>query len=207
MYGRHRNGEGIDPETGTGTVIGLDGKEYRIGPGADLRRAILRGADLTRANLRGADLTEASLSTARLIAADLVDAIISTKLALGANFAAADLRGADLTNSNFRNANFNSANLLGADLTGANLLCASFANATVDPHHVPLIEAAKRAEIESLRVNGRTPNHHRTGILSEDYPMDPYNKDLDKAFDPYDRYWRTGNPGQGTRRGPHGYKY
>ena len=41
---------------------------------------------------------------------------------------------------------------------------------------------------------GRTPNHHRTGILSEDYPMDPYNKDLDKAFDPYDRYWRTGNP-------------
>ena len=41
---------------------------------------------------------------------------------------------------------------------------------------------------------GRTPNHHRTRILSEDYPMDPYNKDLDKAFDPYDRYWRTGNP-------------
>lgn len=39
----------------------------------------------------------------------------------------------------------------------------------------------------------RKPNHHRTGILSEDYPMDPYRRDLAKAYDPYDAYWRSPN--------------
>jgi hypothetical protein len=51
-------------------------------------------------------------------------------------------------------------------------------------------------------LSGRTPNHHRTGILSEDYPIDPYNKDLDKAYDPYDRYWRAGNPVGNSGRAP-----
>ena len=40
----------------------------------------------------------------------------------------------------------------------------------------------------------RTPNHHRTGLIGQDYPIDPYRSDLDKAYDPYDRDWRTGNP-------------
>ena len=44
------------------------------------------------------------------------------------------------------------------------------------------------------RKSKRTPNHHRTGLIGQDYPIDPYRSDLDKAYDPYDRYWRTGNP-------------
>jgi hypothetical protein len=39
----------------------------------------------------------------------------------------------------------------------------------------------------------RIANHHRTGILSEDYPADPYRNDLDKVFDPYDTYGRMRN--------------
>ena len=46
---------------------------------------------------------------------------------------------------------------------------------------------------EMLR-RGRTPNHHRTGLIGDDYPIDPYRPDLDTAFDPYDRDWRTPNP-------------
>ena len=92
MYGRHRNGLGIDPATGTGTVIGSDGKEYQIGPGADLIKAYLTGAFLT----------------------------------------------------------------------GAYLVGARFTGATVDPEHVPLIEAAHRQMISSLTVNsGRAPNPGR----------------------------------------------
>lgn len=175
---------------GKGAIIGSDGKEYYIGPGEDLRGANLTGAYLHRANLSRVDFYRADLYNA-----DLTEANLS-----GSYFVGADLRGADLR---------------GADLSRCHLYGADFRGAKVDAHHVPLIEAAAREIVSSLEVNGRTPNphrgrtpnHHRTGILSEDYPMDPYNKDLDKAFDPYDRYWRTGNPGQGSRRGPGGYKY
>jgi hypothetical protein len=48
--------------------------------------------------------------------------------------------------------------------------------------------------------NPRTPNHHRTGILSEDYPADPYRADLPQHFDPYDRDGRMGNPGGTIKR-------
>jgi hypothetical protein len=51
-------------------------------------------------------------------------------------------------------------------------------------------EAALR---RSLKLR-RTPNHHRTGLIGDDYPIDPYRPDLDTAFDPYDRDWRTPNP-------------
>jgi hypothetical protein len=47
---------------------------------------------------------------------------------------------------------------------------------------------------EKKRRSPRKPNHHRTGILSEDYPMDPYRRDLAAAYDPYDAYWRSPNP-------------
>ena len=107
MYGRHRNGLGIDHETGEGTVTGKgDGREYEIGPRADLRGADLRFADLAFANL-----------------------------------------------------------------TDADLVGASFMYAIADPGHIPLIEAATRDMISTIDV-GRAPN-----------------------------------PGQGTRRGPGGYKY
>ena len=50
-------------------------------------------------------------------------------------------------------------------------------------------------------MGNRRPNHHRTGIIGQDYPIDPYRPDLHKAFDPYDRDWRTGNPaGNGPSR-------
>ena len=77
-------------------------------------------------------------------------------------------RGVDLRKAKLSGADLQGANLYGADLRGANLFGANFAYATVDPAHVPLIEEAKRSEIESLRVNGgRTSNpghrHHRRG--------------------------------------------
>jgi len=48
-----------------------NGKEYEIGPGADLRGADLRGADLRGANLFGADLRDADLRDTDLSGADL----------------------------------------------------------------------------------------------------------------------------------------
>ena len=107
---------------GKGVVNG-----YHIMPNAFLVSANLSGADLQSADLRDSFLTLADLSGAFLVNADLRDT---------------DLRGADL-----RTANLSGANLAGADLMGAN-----FAYATVDPAHVPLIEAAKRIEIESLTL-------------------------------------------------------
>ena len=144
MYGRHRNGLGIDPETGTGTVIGSDGKEYEIGPRADLRGADLRYADLFFANLTDADLVGANLA--------------------GANLSGAELKGANLTDANLEGADLSFAGLDDADLTGAYLVGAHLLGATVDPHHVPLIEAAHRETISSLKVNGRTsaPGYGRT---------------------------------------------
>lgn len=49
----------------------INGKEYEIGPGADLRGANLSGADLRDANLFGADLRDADLRDADLRGADL----------------------------------------------------------------------------------------------------------------------------------------
>jgi hypothetical protein len=49
-------------------------------------------------------------------------------------------------------------------------------------------------------MSNRRPNHHRTGIIGQDYPIDPYRPDLHTAFDPYDRDWRTPNGYEG--KGP-----
>jgi hypothetical protein len=122
---------------------------YQIGPGEDLTDADFSGeypylgyhldyADLRDANLGGAILKDTSLCNADLSNADLT----------GADLTGADLRGAALVG----------ADLSRADLSRADLGGANFYYAKVDPHHVPLIEAAKRREIESLSVSGRTPN-------------------------------------------------
>ena len=37
----------------------------------------------------------------------------------------------------------------------------------------------------------RTPNHHRTGLIGDDYPIDPY-KHGQFTDDPYNRYWTEG---------------
>ena len=79
----------------------INGKEYEIGPDADLRDADLYGADLRGANLRGANLQYANLQYA--------------------NLRGADLRGADLRGANLQYANLQYANLQGADLQGADL--------------------------------------------------------------------------------------
>ena len=36
--------------------------------------------------------------------------------------------------------------------------------------------------------HGRTPNHHRTGLIGDDYPIDPYKRG-EMTDDPYNRYW------------------
>ena len=83
MYGRHRNGLGIDPATGGGTVIGADGKEYRIDPERDLQI----GKNLEGANLAGVNLAGVRLERARMRGVDLT----------GADLRGADLQGANLT--------------------------------------------------------------------------------------------------------------
>ena len=73
----------------------INGKEFNINPGADLR-----SANLYNANLRGADLRDVNLR--------------------GANLNYADLCGADLSCADLRSANLNYADLRGANLRGAN---------------------------------------------------------------------------------------
>ena len=57
-----------------------------------------------------------------------------------------------------------------------------------------------RKRFSNPKGDGRTPNHHRTGILSEDYPADPYTRDLAQHFDPYDRDGRRVNPTEKSAR-------
>jgi hypothetical protein len=174
----------IDKNTGTGTVNG-----YKIGQNADLsnadlsnadlRSADLQGANLTNANLSGADLTKADLTNSVLAFSDLTDAILNgTDLSFtdlfeanltnaflkGAILPDARLRNANLTDANLSNANLSGAslrnvNLSGSNLSGANLVGADFRYAKVESRHVPLIEAAKREEMDLISViGGRASN-------------------------------------------------
>jgi len=120
----------------------INGKEYNIEPGTDLRRTNLRGANLkganltrsclTRADLRGADLRDADLSSADLRAASIWDADL-----WNADLGYANLRGANLTRSCLTRANLRGANLMrscltGADLRGASLCGADLCGADLD---------------------------------------------------------------------------
>ena len=132
---------------------------YRIGFGVDLMGAILHDANLGHANLHSAKLQGAILT-----GADLYDA----------NLRSANLEGADLQGADLRGADLRLANLFGAKLQGAVLRGANFYMASVEPAHVPLIEAACRDMIASLKVNGgRTPNPEfgprRAPGYTEDY--------------------------------------
>ncbi|MEE8431093.1 MAG: pentapeptide repeat-containing protein [Candidatus Desulfatibia sp.] len=104
---------------------------YRIGPGADLRKADLKEADLTSANLRKADLWRADLREANLTRADLA----------GANLIEAYLRGvrlreATLGGANLRGVDLSGADLTGADLTGADLAGADLTKVICDPEQI-----------------------------------------------------------------------
>jgi uncharacterized protein YjbI with pentapeptide repeats len=143
---------------GRGTVYG-----HEIGPkanlahaelnrvnlnGADLKNADLFGARLIGTKLHNANLFQASLRSAKMMNSELVNADLGF-----ADLSGAELQGADLSGAYLFGANLFAANLLGADLSGAELSGANFANAKVDAHHVPLIEAAQRDMIESLTVS------------------------------------------------------
>ena len=174
---------------GFGPGIGYDGrgfvKGYRIGGGVPLRGAKLAGADLRGADLSGADLRNARLERAEFRGADL-----------GANLSHARLAGADLS---------------GAYLEGANLIGADFTDARVSPHHVAAILDARKNS--RLRVG----DDQEEPLTESDYTPTPYgwrpdpsaaaqNTFDDTLSDPTSG-GRVFNPGQGTRRGPGGYKY
>jgi hypothetical protein len=145
-------------EDGTGEING-----YHIGPGVDLRGADLEGANLGGANLRGANLSSANLKDANLISADLKRAIL-----IDADLAFADLTSANLYWAKLHGAKFYFANLTNAKyLQNANLTGADFSCATVDPKHIPIIEASKRAEIESLRVSDDAARYAAKGADSD----------------------------------------
>jgi hypothetical protein len=84
----------------------INGKEYQIGPGADLT-----GANLCEANLTGADLCEANLRWANLSGADLRRANLRW-----ANLSEADLSGANLSEADLSEADLSRANLIGTCL-------------------------------------------------------------------------------------------
>ena len=94
----------------------INGVEYEIAPGANLRYADLSGADLSGADLSRADLSDADLSGADLSGADLSGADLSST-----NLRSTNLRGANLSSTNLRGANLSSTNLRGANLSGAYL--------------------------------------------------------------------------------------
>ena len=106
----------------------INGKEYTIEPGADLRGANLVCAHLVGANLRAAILRGANLVGANLWGANLVDVDL-----VGANLVGANLVGADLRGANLVGADLGGANLEGADLRGANLENAKLPNFQLPP--------------------------------------------------------------------------
>jgi uncharacterized protein YjbI with pentapeptide repeats len=92
--------------------------------GADFSRARIT-ADLTGASLRGAKFIEANLSAdMKNQSMGLMRAVLSSAVAEGANFTAADLMNADLrflhaAGADFSGAGLQGANAAGADFTGA----------------------------------------------------------------------------------------
>ncbi len=90
-----------------------------LGPGADLRSAVLRSADLRSAVLRSADLRSADLSGADLRSADLSGADLRSADLRSADLSGAVLRSADLRSADLRSAVLRSADLRSAVLSGA----------------------------------------------------------------------------------------
>lgn len=110
----------------------INGKEYEVGPGADLSGADLRNADLRGADLDGADLTRADLTRADLWRANLQGAYLRN-----ANLSGADLRRANLRDADLRDANLKGADLSGADLSGAYLKGADLSEAMLPTFQIP----------------------------------------------------------------------
>jgi hypothetical protein len=93
------------------------------------------------------------------MSADLTDADL-----YGVAAAHADLHGADLSGANLNAATLTCADLCGAyledaDLTDAELDGTNFTEAQVEMRHVPLIQAAAKKMLSSMKISAsRTPN-------------------------------------------------
>ena len=114
----------------------INGKEYEIERGANLRganlsEAYLCVANLCEANLRVANLCGANLCGANLCGANLSGANLSGAHLCGANLCGANLCGANLSEANLWGANLCVANLSGANLCGANLCGANLSEANL----------------------------------------------------------------------------
>jgi len=142
----------------------INGREYNIKPGAnlrcadlrranlqwrDLRQAYLAGADLRDANLRGAYLTNADLRHANLRGADMTGADLRGADLTGADLtfaglADSDLTGADLTSADLRGADLTGADLTSADLRGADMTGADLTKTCLDPSNsIPRVTDAE----------------------------------------------------------------
>jgi len=132
----------------------INGKDLRIGPGADLNGADLNGADLNGADLNGADLN------------------------------GADLTGANLININLTGANLNGANLNGNDIAyciGDGIIIKNIPDLTwhisytkdvmaigCEQHTIDQWKSFTDDEIDKIHTNALTFwNAHKSQILEE----------------------------------------
>ena len=228
--GKFGFGPGIGHD-GRGAVNG-----YRIGGGVPLRGAKLYGADLRGADLCGENLEEADLRGADLRGADLSGANLTNARLEGAEFRGADLEDASLAHARLAGADLSGAYLEGANLVGADLTDARVSphhvGAILDARKNSRLRVGDDQE-DPLTESDYTPTPYgwRPDPNAAGQNMFDDTLGLDLAFAdrileagsrnnfygpngelpplPVNRNTpgRTPNPGQGTRRGPGGYKY
>jgi hypothetical protein len=144
---------------GRGIVEGHTIAPHAYLSGVSFRYCDLRGADLYESDLSHAKMEKAKLNYAKLHGANLHLAELKGVDFCKADLYKADLTDADLTEAYLVGADLRFADLRGATLTRAWLVGADLREAKVDAHQVPLIEAACRDMINSLKVGrDRTPN-------------------------------------------------
>ena len=204
MYGRLRNGEGIDLNTGEGTVKAYCTREgttkvYRIEPGADLAYAVFEDKDLALANLPWANMSHTHLSRTNLQGANLERANLENAKMWGVNLMGANLQNADLKHTVLKGANLAYANLTGAEFSRHTEMdsTTNLFRATVDPEAAEIIYLYTEHPPErlQLKITGRTPNPS----YGYNYEEDPYD-DLSGGFG----YARMTNPGHRHHRRGYG---
>ena len=166
---------------GRGIVEGHTIAPHAYLRGVSFRYCDLRGADLYESDLSDAKMEKAKLNYAKLHGSNLHGAELKGVDFCKADLYKADLTDADLTEAYLVGADLRFADLRGATLTRAWLVGADLREAEVDAHHLPLIEAACRDMINSLKVGrARTPNPgqpHSWGPHHDSYYDHPSVKD------------------------------
>ena len=219
-------------EDGTGTVKG-----YKIGPRAQLKKAKLAGANLYDADLTGADLSFANLRGANLQFAILMEANLYGADLANANFCHANLADANMENTNLAGAYFYGARVSDRGVAlieeTHKEMMESLTTDVPPDYHGEADDGSERTPnpghrlvIEVRYVGG---GGHSMGIprycvvdaaapanrmmgpgghYSESYAIATFdNRATAELYIDMVNGERTENPGQGTRRGPHGYKY